>query len=56
MVKWFPVRVHFPWQDLGALGELDEDVMDDAIQGNTPLNALQNAAWNWPDAVWVELI
>lgn len=58
MVKetWYPVRIYFPEVDMGYIGILPEDVFEDAIRGTTPLNALKNAMWNWPDAVWVELI
>ena len=50
MKKWYPVRVYFP-----ATPWSEAEVYEDEIRGTSPLDALRNAAWNWPAAERVEL-
>lgn len=52
-MKWYPVRMYFP-ENLKY--GLPADIHEDEIRGINPLNALQNAAWNWPAAEWIELV
>jgi len=55
-LQWFKVKVYFPGIDLGNDFILPSEVWEDEILGETPLEALRGAVWNWPMAEWVKLI